>query len=64
MRSKKSKSQIQVEYKSSMWKMEIKGDLNNPTVKNLIVLDFIFRWIVRPILLSLTALKIIYQCLP
>jgi hypothetical protein len=64
MRSKKHKSQVHVEYKSTTWKTEIKGDLNNPVVRKLIVLDFILRWVVRPILLLLTALKIIWQYLP
>jgi len=63
MASKKNKRQI-IEYKSSTWKTEIKGDLNNPTVKNMIVSDFVLRWIVRSVLVLLTVYRIVCHYLP
>ena len=63
MSSKKIKHQI-IEYKSSLWKTEIKGDLNNPTVRNMIVWDFVLRWIVRPVLVLLTVYRIVCHYLP
>lgn len=56
MRNKKHKSQVQVEYKRSIWKTEIKGDLNNPLVKNMILWDFILGWLLRIIIVILIAL--------
>lgn len=47
MRSKKHKSQNQVEYKRSIWKTEIKGNIDNSFVRNIILWDFILGWILR-----------------
>jgi hypothetical protein len=64
MRLQKHKSQILIEYKSSTWKTEIKGDLNNPKVKILIIADFILRWTIRILFVALTAYKLISHNLP
>ena len=64
MRINKHKSQNQVEYKSSLWKTEIKGDVNNPLVKTIIVTDFILRWVFRPVILLIAVFKIVCQYLP
>ena len=57
MRNKKHKSEVPVEYKRSIWKMEVKGNLNDPLVRNLIRWDFILIWLVRIILVGLTIFK-------
>jgi len=59
MRNKKHKSEVPVEYKRSTWKMEIKGNLNNPFVKNMIVWDFILGWLIRAILVVLAIIKVV-----
>ena len=64
MRSKKQKQQVPVEYKSSTWTTEIKGNFSNPKVRNLIVSDFVLRWIVRIILTALAVIKVISQITP
>ena len=64
MRSKKQKQQVPVGYKSSTWTTEIKGDINNPTVRNLIIADFIVIWlmiIIRVAIFILSACGIINQ---
>jgi len=39
--------------------MEIKGNLNNPFVKNMIVWDFILGWLIRAILVVLAIIKVV-----
>ena len=59
MRNQNQGSQVPVEYKRSTWKTEIKGDVNSPIVKNMIVWDFILGWLIRFILAATAVIKVI-----
>jgi hypothetical protein len=64
MRHKNHKSKAFIEYKSSVWRTKIKGDLSNPIVKNLIIADIIQKWLIRFALITLTVLEIKSQIAP
>jgi hypothetical protein len=59
MRTRKNKSQSSIEYRNSIWRTEIKGDLGTPLIKGLVISDFIIKWITRFFLIGLTTYKTI-----
>lgn len=63
MRNRNQSSQVPVEYKRSTWKTEIKGDVNNPLVKNMIAWDFILGWLIRFILAGIAVVKVVCSVL-
>jgi len=50
MSNKKHKQKEQIEYKRSIWETEIKGNIDNSFVRNIILWDFILGWILRVVI--------------
>jgi hypothetical protein len=47
MKSKTKKNNVALEYKSTIWKTEIKGPNDDPLIRRLIIIETLVAWIIN-----------------